>query len=418
MLTKIIIHRFHSCQDLTLSDLGPTVVLVGRNGAGKTNILRAVQWAADVALQADPSRRILSRNAVTLEFFLDGTSYRYSAKVEKFTPQDYRDPRTDLALVESVSVENEDRKRKDIATRTGDNANVAGDIRFRLAPDLPFIPFIAGFVDRTHPEYGHIEKVNKFLNAIKYYPFDEPNSSREPQIIPKKTYEKWAAEMKSRSSGEDPTLFKLLFMHNEIPEEFDEIRAILGRDGLGLLDDIRVIRLSNRASDDAGGKNESEFYHVSFVTNFNRSPARRSGRRVRRPILGPRNHPTKPIRSFSFGALSLGTRRVIKMIVALVFDKSSVMLVEHPEDGIHRGLLHKVFGVLRSSSDRSQIIATSHSGLVLDDMRDNPGAIRLIFMENEKTRAQALTAEELEGVRRYIDEDGMFSDFLESHYDI
>ena len=55
----------------------------------------------------------------------------------------------------------------------------------------------------------------------------------------------------------------------------------------------------------------------------------------------PRIPALPPDRAVLLRELSTGTQRIIRLIVSLIFDQSSVMLVEHPEDGIHGGLLRQ-----------------------------------------------------------------------------
>ena len=75
--------------------------------------------------------------------------------------------------------------------------------------------------------------------------------------------------------------------------------------------------------------------------------------------------------SLDFEDLSAGTRRLIRLLVSLIFDQSNVMLVEHPEDSIHRGLLIKLLDILRGYSDQSQLILSSHSSVVFNTLRSN-----------------------------------------------
>jgi predicted ATPase len=99
------------------------------------------------------------------------------------------------------------------------------------------------------------------------------------------------------------------------------------------------------------------------------------------------------------------------MIVSMIFDKSSVMLIEHPEDGTHRSLTKKVFSLLQTYTDPSQIIVSSHSPLVFDML--DPAQIRLVTMENGKTTARALTEEETAQARRYIKREGTLTEYLD-----
>ena len=114
---------------------------------------------------------------------------------------------------------------------------------------------------------------------------------------------------------------------------------------------------------------------------------------------------------FSFGDLSFGTRRLLRLMLSLVADKATVMLIEHPEDGIHRGLVQKVFAVLRSYRQRTQVIVATHSTSVLN--RFEPDEVRLVTMRDEQTRVRGLKSEELDAAKRYIEEEGTLSDYLE-----
>jgi predicted ATPase len=89
------------------------------------------------------------------------------------------------------------------------------------------------------------------------------------------------------------------------------------------------------------------------------------------------------------------------------------MLLEHPEEGIHRGLLRKLVDLLRDYSDQTQLIVTSHSPVVFNTL--DPESVRLVTMENEGlTKVRALSPDELGVADRYLEEEGSLSDFLET----
>lgn len=115
---------------------------------------------------------------------------------------------------------------------------------------------------------------------------------------------------------------------------------------------------------------------------------------------------------FGFENLSAGTQRVIRILVSLIFDQSAVMLLEHPEDGIHRGLLRKLIDVLQKYANQSQLIVSSHSSVVFDTL--DPGTVRLVTMGEGNTKVRSLTPEELGVAGRFLEEDGSLSDFLET----
>jgi predicted ATPase len=191
----------------------------------------------------------------------------------------------------------------------------------------------------------------------------------------------------------DSVLPRLIWAHFERPAIFDEVRSLLGPTGLDLIDDIIVVEVKPgvRGPDERSGDEPFFSYLVWF------EPGRALGK-------GPR--------PLTYGSLSLGTRRVLHMITSLLVDGSSLLLLEHPEDGIHRGLLRKLLGLLRANVDPAQIILTSHSAQVVNDLTARD--VQLVSIHRGATRVRKLTPKETEVATRFIDEEGTLADFLES----
>jgi len=80
MLKRINITQFRSCHGVILDDLGPVTALVGRNGAGKTNVLKAIEWVASGATSATPpfKQLVMGVKEVSVEVDIEGKTYRYS----------------------------------------------------------------------------------------------------------------------------------------------------------------------------------------------------------------------------------------------------------------------------------------------------------------------------------------------------
>jgi hypothetical protein len=223
------------------------------------------------------------------------------------------------------------------------------------------------------------------LDAVRYYPLTEDGNTT---LITPTMYEGWLVHYRATGDPGPSVLMRLLHVALERQEDFDEIRSLLGPDGLGLLDDVDLRTYEGR--DKEGKKDGQKFYWLGFVPSMQGGD---SGR------------------PFGFEDLSSGTRRITRMIVSLIFDQSTVMLLEHPEDGIHRGLLRKLIDVLRAYSDRCQLIIASHSAVVFDTL--DPKSVRLVTMSDGKTGVRVLTPEELDAARKYLEEEGTLSDFLE-----
>ncbi len=126
----------------------------------------------------------------------------------------------------------------------------------------------------------------------------------------------------------------------------------------------------------------------------------------------PAGTSSDPEKSFAFRELSLGTRRIIRILVALLFDRSSVMLIEQPEDGIHPGLTEKVMSLLRAYSDPMQMFITSHSPTVFNALSLED--IRFVDMVEGETRVRRLDEREIQAGRNYLNGDGDMAGLIQA----
>lgn len=114
----------------------------------------------------------------------------------------------------------------------------------------------------------------------------------------------------------------------------------------------------------------------------------------------------------TFSDLSFGTRRIVRLLTSMLYDKASVALIEQPEDGIHPGLLHKIIPLLRSYANPNQFIITSHSPDVLNMVK--PEEIRMVGRKDGKTVIRVLNEKEIEIAREFMENEGALSEFIES----
>lgn len=404
MLQKVVIEHFRSCENVTIDHIGPSLVLVGPNGSGKTNILKAILWAARAALSDEPVVSLSdwdgSARSITLDFLGGEIAYRYFLEIPHGSG-----PTTDELgnllppITEAISVSDGAGGWDDLATRSGAEVSVTGPSVFTMAPSTPFLSFLISNLPLDHPILIHLRPLRRYLQSIRYYPLDEPAESTEKTFLSDKVYRRWLAEYRDPTKADQSAVLKLLQMHLTNQDDLAEVEDILG--SLGLIDEISIKPLDIPdplvkvgAADGAQTLYSITFHAVGAGGEGNGGP---SG-------------------WFAFEALSLGTRRVIRMVVSMIFDRGSVMLIEHPEDGIHRRLTASVFGTLRSYTNPSQIIVASHSPLVFDML--DPEEVRLVTMSRGKTEVHALPSEEIDQARRYSDQVGSLSEFLEIRHDL
>jgi ABC-type transport system involved in cytochrome c biogenesis ATPase subunit len=415
MLKRIQIQNFRSCQDVLLEDLGYLTALVGRNGSGKTNILRAIDWLARAATATDLSRqdhlREFSSPSMTADIELSGGLYRYSLSFSAAGDAGKKPSGIPLALNESVAEQSANRRWTDLLRRVGRNVHVRGrESPIQLGEMAPCLPGLTSLL----PDELLLEPQRPllaFFASTRYYPLDETNVAANPeglplvsasgyqnwidrfQMVSGSAYQNWAYQFPLGESRDDAVLLRLLHAYFRQRPVFDEVRSLLGPKGLDLIDDITVneIRYETREGPRRPRGDGPDFYLVSF------QPGAALGK-------GPR--------PLTYGELSLGTRRIVRAVTSLLVDQSALMLLEHPEDGIHPGLLRKLIGLLQANVNPAQIILSSHSTQVLNAL--TPQDVRLVYMHRGATRVRGLTTREVAAADRFIEHEGTMADFIET----
>ena len=173
MLKRVEIHNYRSCENVVLDDLGPMTVLVGRNAVGKTNILRAIQWAAESAT----SNIIRDNGTITLDVQIEELVYRYSLKVDIIVSgEDEREE-----IIESLEVHRENELKQIIFTRKGEDVELLFPEQNKLSVRAltPCLTAISSIFPADHPV---IEIIRPFLSAlenIRYYPLEMVDLMRQ-----------------------------------------------------------------------------------------------------------------------------------------------------------------------------------------------------------------------------------------------
>ncbi len=382
MLKRVEIKNFRSCHDVVLDDLGPMIALVGRNAVGKTNILQAIQWAAQAATAGNITYDQFDKPSVALTIALNGATYRYqlSARLSHLDAK--------IAVIEESLEQCEgDGQSRKIFDRDGENIVLftPTPTPITVGPLVSCISAIDSLFPASSPIATAVKPFRDAIELIRYYPLEitaEHASGDNHGLIHQSEYDSWLNNYRGTGKPGPSAQLRLLHLVLTNDSRFQEICELLGPDGLGVVLSITKSDYSSRAL-----KDESMFYGFGYQTSPGHS-------------------------RFYFPALSAGTQRTICLIVSLIFDQSSVMLIEHPEDSIHRGLLRKVISILRTYSDQSQVILSSHSSVVFNTL--DPTAIRLVTMEDGATKVRPLTSNELSAAGKFMEEEGTLSEFIET----
>ncbi len=112
--------------------------------------------------------------------------------------------------------------------------------------------------------------------------------------------------------------------------------------------------------------------------------------------------------------LSEGTFRTLALIFYILNDDSKLLLIEEPEVCVHHGLLSSIIELIKSQSKHKQIIISTHSDFVLDQLE--PENIVLVKRDDKKgTTTKSLTKSmsnnDYKALRNYLNETGNLGEY-------
>ncbi len=412
MLRRVEITNFRSCEKVVLTELEGILALVGRNGAGKTNVLRAIEWAAKTAASAQPSNvdmiQLFLRAAlpkVTLFFEASSGSFEYSVAQVSITHEGGR-AQFSVGLNENLSKILPSGSEPIVSRTKGEVILHARNQELAIGANTPVLKALMAILPEEDKLQSLLKDVTSFFEGVRYYPLQKLDTSS--RFIQGTAYQSWSEGMNVSSQFSDDSLaMRLIELKLHRPEDFYEITDLVGPNGLNIISKMSVeeIRIPTTVHSGNGGVDNTEpeteenpstppdFYLVDFW------PAGFDDKK-------------KSQIPFGFDDLSYGTKRLLTIVTSIVFDRSTVLLIEQPEDGIHIGLLNKLTPLLRAYSENMQFVLASHSRDVLDRFR--PSELRLVSLNAGRSSARALTEEEIVMAERFIADEGPLSDFIET----
>ena len=387
MLTEMRIKQFRSCHDTNIRfDQGLTA-LVGKNGAGKTNLLHAILQLSEFTRNHAPIG--LGNYHCTFLFNIECMHYTYEIE--------FSDIELFNSYKERLFLEKTDDLNYKVFSRTDGIISLGPSIENKVLHlnsvdsiavevGVPTLSALMSLLPAVNSTRLAIEPLFRFLRSIGYYPDPGLDQSKSPYVF-QREYEFWlrrssdSAWLDGDSSASESLAIrmKLIYWYNENKEILDYFRFLMGPNGLNLLDTVEITSYETAV----------EMYKISFIPSAQLAGAGRTE---------------------VFADLSVGTRRVIQLVVSLLHDKRSIFLLEEPEDSIHPGLLEKLVGILRSFSETTQIIVASHSSDLLNELE--PEEIRLVHAEGGVTKVEGFNSAEVEEVGHYLKEVGPLSEYI------
>lgn len=352
-IVHIDIKNYRSCIHTNFSPNEHLSVLIGPNGSGKTNVLSAMRLLQALARanhrfvgrSSSPESASPCRFRVTYE--VDGKEVVQVATIGIVTNEKNLDEITghdEYWLIPSMSGQ----KRLRVPNMLlAEYLLVDGNRRY-IAP-----PRTASHV-REYLEsigvnlvaYRAIQRIHEYLSNITYYgasQFTNPGNSPISFEVESEEHRRIGISI----TGHKKFLFDLYQERREKLPAYDEFIALVGPDGMGLIDEIEFSEINTSASSYSvmtGGKVVTkEKRNLLVVPKFK--------------VSGNELSPSQ---------LSEGTFKTLALVFYIIRDKSSVLMIEEPEVCVHHGLLSSIVELVKSHAQLKQIFISTHSDSVLD----------------------------------------------------
>ena len=98
-------------------------------------------------------------------------------------------------------------------------------------------------------------------------------------------------------------------------------------------------------------------------------------------------------RQIPVGRLSDGTLRYLGLLAILLDPEPPALIaIEEPELGLHPDVIPRLAELLLEASERTQLVVTTHSRLLVDALSGVPESIVVCSKENGETRMERLSA--------------------------
>ncbi|MGV0036198.1 MAG: AAA family ATPase [Candidatus Azotimanducaceae bacterium WSBS_2022_MAG_OTU7] len=366
MLTKLALKGYRSCVDTAFSPTKTLSVLIGPNGSGKTNLLNGVLLLRKLAEEnpAPFNRRIPTRptTEVTVKAWFEYEDKKaiLTANIGIFTDENNND-----IVVESEqswylkdytgSAERVKLSLADASMLLSDNDNEPGKTyshtrNFRRK-HLRMAAYGKAPDNKAAIEaIKAIARISRWVSGITYYSASQfTNPSDCPVSIEVELATNHDLSRQPRSAMAARFLDNLYNAHREETRGYKDFVEIIGPKGLALIESLTFKELPTSSVDYSvrvGGQvNERKVEKILVVPQF----------KIGKNILSPNQ-------------LSEGTFKTIALVFYLLTEKKTLLLVGEPEVCVHHGLLNSILEIIQLQADDEQVMISTHSDYVLDQV--------------------------------------------------
>jgi ABC-type lipoprotein export system ATPase subunit len=397
LLDKIEITGYRSCLRTVFAPNPNLSVLIGPNGSGKTNVLNAVRL---VKRLTQPPERLLGRGRsasaecqIKVWFLVGDKKAILTADLDIDTDDDNEDIVIGFRQKWYLKDFTGESKRYDVPLflarqyifRDGEPEEDAEQTSFWYSSYIHEVPNSALEV---------VAAIARHVVGMRYYgatQFTNPASCPVSIEIENEGPVRRGLRLHAHSKF----IFDLYQQWSQKSDSYQQFFEIVGPAGIGLADDINFKEVQTSSLDytvRSGGKVRERKREKSLV--------------IPQFLVG--QHELSP------NQLSEGTFKTMTLLFYLITDDSTLLLIEEPEVCVHHGLLTSIIELIKTYSEEKQIVISTHSDYVLDQVE--PESVHMVRRSpeggTEVTRiTKAMSARELSALRDFLDKEGNLGEY-------
>lgn len=391
MLTHLDISDYLSCERTSVDLTSRLTALVGCNGVGKTNILRAIQTIANTQSKVNALEALAHESpAFSLETRIEADVFQYKMAI---CPDPTQVADSKRVLHEKLVRTDANLKTQTVFSRENKFLTVSRGKYQTTFPIMPFTPsaLVLPMLPDPNPELNAVKQYLAFWKNTGYYTLE---SHVEDDFLDDEDYKTLKESYETQGTLPASCMFRLVYLHNERPDTYNEFCELIGQNGLRLISEAAIRTLSSFHSDDIRTMTKNETNKKLWYASY-----------------GPYEGLGGSQSIFLFSQLSAGTRRIIRLLASMLLDRRQMMLIEQPEDSIHPAMLQRVIDILRSYSDQTQFVLTTHSPAVLNMLE--PDNLILVSAPEGNTLTRRLSESEITAAELFLQKEGTLSEYFE-----
>ncbi len=401
MIKNVEIKNYRSCLN-TSFDLHPELsVLIGPNSSGKTNILNALLILKKLTSEHHRPRvdtaDSTSQSELKITFDVEGKKAIFTVIADLYT-----DENNDDDIVSSK----EDWYLKDF---TGNRKRIKTPLWFirellskeqgvhlyRYANyfrrDRNVNPQLLTLPSSTREPLSMIAEE---LSQIRYYSATQfTNPSKCPvsfEVEKEGTYKRFYSD-----TIHTRFLRNLYNCRNSDISSYNQFFDIIGPNGIGLIDNIEFKEML-----------------TSSIEYSVRSGGKVLQKKKEKILVIPQFHIGK--NALSPNQLSEGTFKTITLLFYLTTETSKILMIEEPEVCVHHGLLSSIIELIKIYSRSRQILISTHSDFLLDEVQPENVYKVINTPENGTTIShitKSMSSSELKALHEYLQKEGNLGEY-------